>query len=80
MPTRIKIIKHMEIITGNIIALQHTSFVKEKLTEMIEYLKDDVTHLNEPEAKALFEVSAEVISGLRKAFSEYERKNEDAWP
>jgi DNA-dependent RNA polymerase auxiliary subunit epsilon len=34
---------------------------------------------DDPEARALFEVSAEVIDGLQKAFNDYEKKNESAW-
>ncbi len=33
----------------------------------------------EPQLKAMFETSAEVLSGLIKAFSDYEKKNEAAW-
>jgi hypothetical protein len=29
--------------------------------------------------KAMFETSAEVLGGLRKAFHDYEQKNEAAW-
>jgi hypothetical protein len=29
--------------------------------------------------KAMFETSAEVLGGLRKAFQDYEQKNEAAW-
>jgi hypothetical protein len=35
--------------------------------------------VDEPQLKAMFETSAEVLSGLSKAFSDYERKNESAW-
>jgi hypothetical protein len=35
--------------------------------------------MDDPKAKALFEVSAEVISGLQKAFEDFEKKNEKAW-
>jgi hypothetical protein len=31
-----------------------------------------------PKLKAMFETSAEVLAGLTKAFSDYERKNENA--
>jgi len=38
-----------------------------------------VEKVDDPKAKALFEVSAEVIDGLQKAFTDYEEKNEMAW-
>jgi hypothetical protein len=38
-----------------------------------------VGKVTEPKAQALFETSAEVITGLVKAFDDYEKKNEAAW-
>jgi hypothetical protein len=34
--------------------------------------------VDEPQLRALFETSAEVLGGLRKAFQDYERMNEAA--
>jgi hypothetical protein len=39
----------------------------------------DVVKVDEPQLKAMFETSAEVLGGLSKAFDDYERKNEAAW-
>jgi hypothetical protein len=41
-------------------------------------LRDDVEKVDDPRARALFEVSAEVICGLQKAFTDYEKRNEEA--
>jgi len=50
------------------------------LTEKtIDHLRDDVTKVDDPQFKALFETSAEVLGGLVKAFNDYERKSEAAW-
>lgn len=57
----------------------HTTFVKEKLHELAGHLREDIRKVNDPKAKALFETSAEVLLGLEKAFSDYEKKNEEAW-
>jgi hypothetical protein len=46
---------------------------------LIDHLREDVTKVNDPAAKALFETSAEVLIGLEKAFSDYESKTEPAW-
>jgi hypothetical protein len=35
--------------------------------------------VDEPQLKAMFETSAEVLGGLIKAFRDYEQKNESAW-
>lgn len=57
----------------------HTSHVKGMLTGLIDHLRDDVLKLDDPAAKALFEVSAEVLIGLKKAFEDFEKKEEAAW-
>jgi hypothetical protein len=35
--------------------------------------------VTEPKAQALFETSAEVLTGLAEAFDDYEKKSEAAW-
>jgi hypothetical protein len=60
-------------------ARHHTAKLKEMLTQLIEHAREDVPKVNEPKAQALFETSAEVLIGLRKAFDDYEQKNEHAW-
>ena len=59
--------------------LEHTVKIKREFRKLSEHLREDVDRVNDPQAKALFEVSAEVIDGLEKAFVDYERKNESAW-
>ena len=59
--------------------LEHTAKIKVQLETLIQHLRSDVSKVDDPQAKALFEVSAEVIGGLQKAFSDYENKNEEAW-
>jgi hypothetical protein len=41
--------------------------------------REDIEQVDEPQLTAMFETSAEVLSRLTKAFSDYERKNESAW-
>ena len=43
------------------------------------HLREDVTKVDEPQLRAMFETSAEVLVGLKKAFSDYEQKDEAAW-
>jgi hypothetical protein len=59
--------------------LDHTANVKKEFRVLIDHLRKDIERLQDPSAKALFEVSAEVITGLEKAFTDYEQKNEPAW-
>jgi len=59
--------------------LEHTANIKKEFKKLSEHLREDIEKVNDPQAKALFEVSAEVIDGLEKAFLDYERKNETAW-
>lgn len=58
---------------------EHTRNIKEEFKKLSDHLREDVEKVNDPKAKALFEVSAEVIDGLEKAFTDYETKNEAAW-
>jgi hypothetical protein len=53
--------------------------MKARLQETIDHLRADIDKVDEPQLKAMFETSAEVLAGLTKAFSDYERKNESAW-
>ena len=57
----------------------HTGKIKGRLRQLIEHLRSDVGKITEPKAQALFETSAEVLTGLVKAFGDYEKKNEKAW-
>ena len=59
--------------------VHHTRKMKERLQETITLLRKDIEEVNEPQLKAMFETSAEVLGGLAKAFSDYERENEPAW-
>ena len=59
--------------------LHHVRNVESRFEELIEHLREDIKKIDEPRAKALFETSAEVLGGLKKAFHDYEMKNEPAW-
>ena len=49
------------------------------LTDVINHAREDVNKIRDPKAAALFETTAEVLIGLRKAYEDYELKNEQAW-
>jgi len=57
----------------------HTQKMKERLKETVTHLRHDIDKVDEPQLKAMFETSAEVLTGLVKAFDDYEKKNESAW-
>ena len=57
----------------------HTQKMKERLKETVTHLRQDIDKVDEPQLKAMFETSAEVLTGLAKALEDYERKNEAAW-
>ena len=50
-----------------------------RLQETIDHLRADIEKVDKPQLKAMFETAAEVLGGLKKAFSDYEQKNETAW-
>ena len=57
----------------------HTQQMQTRLQEMIDHLRGDIDKVEEPQLKAMFETSAEVLTGLKKAFRDNEQKNESAW-
>jgi uncharacterized membrane-anchored protein YhcB (DUF1043 family) len=57
----------------------HTQKMQRRLKETIDHLREDIDKVDEPQLKAMFETSAEVLGGLVKAFHDYEQKNESAW-
>jgi rubrerythrin len=57
----------------------HTQKMARRLEDTITHLREDVEKVDEPQLKAMFETSAEVLGGLVKAFKDYEQKNEPAW-
>jgi len=57
----------------------HTQNMQARFQETIDHLREDVEKVDEPQLKAMFETSAEVLAGLVKAFRDYEQKNESAW-
>lgn len=57
---------------------RHVRNVEGRFQELIDHLREDVQKIDEPRARA-FETSAEVLGGLKKAFHDYESKNEPAW-
>ena len=59
--------------------LYHMEQVKALLTELIDHLRADVFRVDDPKAQALFETSAEVVLGLRKAFIGFEQRSHAAW-
>jgi hypothetical protein len=56
----------------------YTADMRKLLTAVIEHARRDVAEVCDPKAQALFETSAEVLTGIRKAFEDYEQHNERA--
>jgi hypothetical protein len=57
----------------------HTQRIKQRLHDFASHLREDVRKVDEPQFRAMAETAAEVILGLEKAFSDYEKHNEAAW-
>jgi len=58
---------------------QHTSHIRQMLDTAAQHAREDVTKVNDPKAKVLFETTAEVLKGLSKAYQDFEGKSEPAW-
>ena len=59
--------------------LYHTSNLRKMLTQVIDHARSDVSKVSDPKAQALFETTAEVLGGLRKALEDFEKRDEPAW-
>jgi hypothetical protein len=57
----------------------HVQKMQKALTDVKTHLREDIEKVDEPQLKAMFETSAEVLGGLIKAFGDYQAKNEPAW-
>ena len=57
----------------------HTRKMQRRLQDPMHHLRQDIGKVDEPRLKAMFETAAEVLGGLKKAFSDDEQKNEKAW-
>ncbi|HLO17688.1 MAG TPA: hypothetical protein VK206_22855 [Anaerolineales bacterium] len=57
----------------------HAQNVGRMIEDLINHLRTDIEKVDDPQAKALFEVSAEVLQGLQRAFQHFETKSEKAW-
>lgn len=53
----------------------HTANIRRMLNDVIEHARQDVNKVQDPRAPALFETTAKVLSGLDKAYADFEKKN-----
>jgi hypothetical protein len=57
----------------------HTQNMQKRLQEISDHLRQDIEKVDDPQLRAMFETSAEVLGGLIKVFHDYEQKSEKAW-
>lgn len=57
----------------------HIEKMSGELEKVIAHLREDIDKVDEPQFKAMFETSAEILGGIVKAFQDYQAKNESAW-
>jgi len=57
----------------------HTAKLKDMLQQTAKHAREDIQKIGDPRGRALFEVTAEVLDGLTKAFRDFENKTETAW-
>jgi hypothetical protein len=58
---------------------RHTIKLKGMLDDVVQHAREDVDKVDDPRAKALFETTAEVLTGLVNAYEHFERRSEPAW-
>jgi hypothetical protein len=57
----------------------HISKIRKMLDDVAQHARADVGKVTDPKAQALFETTAEVLTGLAKAYEHAEHKTEAAW-
>lgn len=58
---------------------EHSRNIRSEIENLVNHLRKDINKVEGPQAKALFETSAEVLNGLITAFKHFEEKSEEAW-
>ena len=57
----------------------HARNIRQLLSQTVEHARGDVQRVADPQARALFETTAEVLGGLERAYEHYEQGSEEAW-
>jgi hypothetical protein len=57
----------------------HTEKIKGMLGDVIRHVRADVDKVSDPKVRALFDTTAEVLSGLVTAYDHFEQRGESAW-
>ncbi len=57
----------------------HASNIRNMLQDVQTHAREDVARVTDERARALFEVTAEVLQGLMNAYDDFNNKSEEAW-
>jgi hypothetical protein len=57
----------------------HTHKMRRRFESLIDDLRTEIDHVDDPHAKSMLETAAEVIGGVQEAFEDYEEADEKAW-
>ena len=57
----------------------HTAKLRTEMQALISHLRHDISLVDEPRARVLFETTAEVLEGLVKTFRDYDAGEEAAF-
>jgi hypothetical protein len=63
----------------NVDTMHHVRKLREMLTEVSDHARQDVNKVSDPKAQVLFETTAEVLTGLARAYEHFEQGREPAW-
>jgi hypothetical protein len=57
----------------------HVTKIREEIMGVVDHARADVNNVDDPGARALFETTAEVLTGLAKAYDDFVKGEEPAW-
>ena len=56
----------------------HAANIERMLTEVIDHMRGEIELVDDPKAQVLFETSAEVLIGVRRAYQHFQSGSEKA--
>ena len=65
--------------SGTDMHTDHVTKIREEIMAVVDHARRDINQVDDPAACALFETTAEVLTGLAKAYEDFNKGEEPAW-
>lgn len=61
------------------VGFHNTHELKGRMLELIDHLRAEMGYVTEPKARAMFEKSAAMLTGLVRELEDHERNGDESW-